>query len=85
MKLPFFGGGAKNATIASTKTVDDEETSQRRKVNIVDIGRVEEENDGKETLTGYCSLSENLEVSERANGRAMQSRGVGATRFSARN
>jgi len=39
MKLPFFGGGAKNATIASTKTVDDEETSQRRKVNIVDIGR----------------------------------------------
>mmetsp|Transcript_5384 Transcript_5384/g.13888 ORF Transcript_5384/g.13888 Transcript_5384/m.13888 type:complete len:84 (+) Transcript_5384:108-359(+) len=64
MKLPFFGGGAKNATIASTKTVDDEETSQRRKVNIVDIGRVEEENDGKETLTGYCSLSENLEPCE---------------------
>mmetsp|Transcript_33801 Transcript_33801/g.73144 ORF Transcript_33801/g.73144 Transcript_33801/m.73144 type:complete len:84 (+) Transcript_33801:102-353(+) len=64
MKLPFFGGGAKNATIASTKTVDDEETSQQRKVNIVDIGRVEEENDGKETLTGYCSLSENLEPCE---------------------
>jgi len=26
--------------------------------------RVEEENDGKETLTGYCSLSENLEPCE---------------------
>lgn len=36
---------------------------EQRKVNIVDIGKADE--GGKEaTLTGYCSLSENLEPCE---------------------
>jgi len=38
------------------------EGKEKRKVNIVDIGKAED--DGKDTLTGYCNLSENLEPCE---------------------
>merc|ERR1739848_245434 len=65
MKLPFFGRG-KPATISTNKNErsvgEGLEGDGNRKVNIVDIGKVEDE--GKETLTGYCSLSENLEPCE---------------------
>jgi len=64
MKLPKWLGKAKVETLAATATKVDESTMDdaKRKVNIVDIGRADD--DGKDTLTGYCSLSENLEPCE---------------------
>jgi hypothetical protein len=64
MKLPFLGKRGPT-TIASSKANEEEAKGinpEEKKVNIVDIGRLE---DGKkETLTGYCSLSEDLEPCE---------------------
>ena len=36
---------------------------EEKRVNVVDIGKAESQNE-KLTLTGYCSLSENLEPCE---------------------